>query len=158
MRKSNLLILLLILVFAITGYAREKFFTDINLILAQKHFNTSYPLPIAFYMSAFENMEVTTLVIFKYAFTAFFTLTFFLIGTYALGKITGDKGLQRIYLISYLIVMMLAVLSILAGYVLNNKVVDGEYTLSRWLMGIAQSPIICLILLASHKLAKSTQK
>ncbi|MDP3146184.1 MAG: hypothetical protein Q8N66_12305 [Bacteroidota bacterium] len=38
------------------------------------------------------------------------------------------------------------------GYFVNGRLQDDEYTVSRWLLGIAQSPIICLILIASEKL------
>jgi hypothetical protein len=50
----------------------------------------------------------------------------------------------------------LAALSMIYGYFVNGRLQDDEYTLSRWLMGIAQSPIICLILLASEKLYQKT--
>ena len=46
----------------------------------------------------------------------------------------------------------LAGLSMIYGYFINGRLQDDEYTVSRWLMGIAQSPIICLILIASEKL------
>ena len=71
-------------------------------------------------------------------------------------KLTAGKYLSKILVYSYLILFMLAGLSLLAGYFINGRLQDDEYTLSRWLMGIAQSPIICLILLASEKLYHKT--
>jgi hypothetical protein len=42
------------------------------------------------------------------------------------------------------------------GYFVHGVLDKDEYTLSRWLMGIAQSPIICLILTASEQLYKKS--
>jgi hypothetical protein len=46
----------------------------------------------------------------------------------------------------------------LYGYFVKQRLNHEEYTLSRWLMGVLQSPIICLILVASEKLYKPAEK
>ncbi|MBL7918146.1 MAG: hypothetical protein JNM96_07090 [Bacteroidia bacterium] len=46
----------------------------------------------------------------------------------------------------------------LYGYFVNNRLQDDEYTLSRWLVGIAQSPLIIIILVASYKLIETHDK
>jgi len=46
----------------------------------------------------------------------------------------------------------------LYGYFINNRLQDSEYTLSRWLLGIAQSPIVFIILFAANKLNNTLTK
>jgi hypothetical protein len=50
------------------------------------------------------------------------------------------------------VLLVVAGLSMAIGYGLSGTLKNDEYTLSRWLLGIAQSPIICLILLAAGNL------
>ena len=59
---------------------------------------------------------------------------------------------MRWVIYSYLILLTLAGLSMLFGVIVKQRLQDDEYTLSRWLLGIAQSPIITIVFLASYKL------
>ncbi|MGZ4089416.1 MAG: hypothetical protein ACXVNO_01760, partial [Bacteroidia bacterium] len=97
-----------------------------------------------------------TLYKLKYPFTLLFILFFGTLSFFAVRFILGTKKLWRWVVYSYLILLTLAGLSMLFGYVVNQRLADDEYTLSRWLLGIAQSPIICLILLAAENLYKKS--
>lgn len=77
----------------------------------------------------------------------YFSISYFLIR-----KIAATPFFNKILVYSYILITMLAVFSQLYGYLTHNRLTDDEYTLSRWLMGILQSPIICLILVASERL------
>ena len=57
-----------------------------------------------------------------------------------------------------MLLLTLAAITMLYGYIVNNRLQDSEYTISRWLLGIAQSPIIFLILIASQKLNNTLTK
>jgi hypothetical protein len=76
----------------------------------------------------------------------------------AIKKLSTEKKLPAFLIYSYLVLLFLAAISMLYGYFVKQRLQDDEYTLSRWLFGIAQSPIICLILLASEKLYLKTNK
>ena len=71
---------------------------------------------------------------------------------FAVRFIVGTKELWRCVVYSYLIVLTVAGLSMLFGYIVNQRLQDDEYTLSRWLVGIIQSPIVTIIIIASHQL------
>jgi hypothetical protein len=43
------------------------------------------------------------------------------------------------------------------AFFISKQLADEEYTLSRWLLGAAQSPVVCLFLLASEKLLLNQQ-
>jgi len=90
----------------------------------------------------------------KYPFTALSILLFGTLSFFAVRCILDTKKLWRWVVYSYLILLTLAGLSMLFGYLVNQRLQDDEYTLSRWLVGIIQSPIITIIIIASHQLLK----
>ena len=138
--------------FAFLGYLRENFFVYLNLIMYEKYYHSSSAVQIPQVMRMFEDFNYNYLYYFKYIFTIFWVLIFFAANYLALKKLTTQAVFSKILQYSYLLMLALAMLSMSYGYFLNGRLQDDEYTLSRWLMGIAQSPIICLILLASEKL------
>ncbi len=153
--KTNKLILFLIL-FGCLGYFREFFFVNLNNIMFQKYYNHT-DLPIPSVMHVFESFSYKTLYFSKYIYTAVWVAIFFLANYMAIKTLCTQKILLKFLIYSYLILLSLAAIAMLYGYFINGRLQDDEYTLSRWLLGIAQSPIICLILIASEKLyPKST--
>jgi hypothetical protein len=44
------------------------------------------------------------------------------------------------------------------NYLINNQFNGDEYTFSRWLMGIAQSPLVAFYIIASSTLYNKFQK
>lgn len=45
----------------------------------------------------------------------------------------------------------------LYNYLINNQLGGDEYSFSRWLMGIAQSPLVAFFIIASGKLYNKFQ-
>jgi len=88
----------------------------------------------------------------KYPFTILSILLFGCLSYFSVRFILGTKKIWRWVVYSYLILLTLAGLSMLFGYIVNQRLQDDEYTLSRWLVGIIQSPIITIIIIASHQL------
>jgi hypothetical protein len=107
-------------------------------------------------MHPFELFSYPVLYYSKYVYTVLFVASYFFLNRFTIKKLTGTAFLVRVLLYAYSIMLGLAALSMIYGYFVNGRLQDDEYTLSRWLMGIAQSPIICLILLASEKLYQKT--
>ncbi len=142
---------LFLFIFLCLGYFREFFFVQMNNILYQKYYGTQTALPVATIMSVFQRFSYSNLYYSKYLFTIAWVAVFYLANFYVLKKL-ADAPLIKYLNYAYIIMFVLGVLSMAYGLVVNNRLQDDEYTLSRWLMGIAQSPIICLILLASEKL------
>jgi hypothetical protein len=148
--------LLFILLFGIFGYLRERFFEHMNIILAAvyrgtdeyAHVHQSPPI----LMKPLLNWSYPTLYYSKYPFTLLWIVLFWILSFFALKKIAEVKKLTAFLHRSYLIMIGAAFISMAVGYLLNDTLKNDEYTFSRWLLGIAQSPLICLILLASEKL------
>lgn len=144
--------LLYLLLFALAGFIREYFFVNYNILLYYVYYPNMEPTHLSDFLKSFEQVPYATLYYLKYPFTLLWTLLFFLITHFAIKHLTGQPFLLRVNKLAYLLVLTLAGLSMLYGWLVNQRLDQDEYTLSRWLMGIAQSPIICLILLASEKL------
>lgn len=142
--------------FALLGYFREFFFVHLNIIMYEKYYNTTSPAPFPEVMNFFRRFSYGYLYYSKYVYTVLWLLAFLLINFLAVKKLTGNSYLVKILFYTYITMFVLAVISMLYGYFINGRLQDDEYTLSRWLMGIAQSPIICLILIASEKLYTKT--
>jgi len=155
-------IILFFLIFGITGYLRERFFEHLNIILAGLYRNTDeYALigiKMPTVMRPFSQMSYAALYYSKYLFTLIWSIIFFIISYFALKKLASNKNILKFLTWSYLLLLILAGISMAIGYLINSTLKNDEYTFSRALLGIAQSPIICLILLASQKLySKSTK-
>jgi hypothetical protein len=149
-------ILIFLVLFGIVGYLRERFFEHINIIYASvyrgKDEYAVIHVKMPWIMIPFSKMSYPAIYYSKYIFTVIWIAIFFTISFFALKKLSQYKNILKILIYSYSLLLILAGISMLAGYIINNTLKNDEYTLSRWLLGIAQSPIICLILLASQKL------
>jgi hypothetical protein len=144
-------LLIILFLFWLTGYVREFFFVNLNSIMYEKYYgHTSLPVPTS--MQLFTHFSYKTLYFSKYIYTLVWVIVFYLLGSFSIRKLSGEKKLIAFLTYSYLILLLLAGTSMVYGYFVKERLQDDEYTLSRWLLGIAQSPIICLILLASEKL------
>lgn len=151
MNKTRWIIFFLFL-FGCLGYLREFFFVHLNIILHQKYYGSVSPVPVPEIMKVFSRFSYGSLYYSKYVYALVWTAVFFSANYFALKKLTDNRYLIRVLIYAYCIMLGLAAISMAYGYFVNQRLQSDEYTLSRWLLGIAQSPIICLILLASEKL------
>jgi len=150
--------ILFLFVFACLGYFRESFFVYLNIIMFEKYYTSVSPVPAPPVMDIFKGFSYTTLYYSKYVYTLIWILLFFCANYLALKKLTATPYFFKVLFYTYVLMLSLAALSMLYGFFVNGRLQDDEYTLSRWLMGIAQSPIICLILVASEKLYNKSFK
>lgn len=148
--KIRWLVTFLVL-FWLLGYLREYFFVNLNNIMYQKYYgHTTLPIPNS--MQYFLSISYGSLYYSKYLYTLVSILLFFGLSYLAVKKLSPGEKLAFFLAYSYLILLILAGISMVYGYFINNRLQDDEYTVSRWLLGVTQSPIICLILIASEKL------
>lgn len=147
----------LIAVFVSLGYVREFLFVHINVLIYEKYYHHTSEAPFPAIMNVFRVFDYETLYYSKYFFTLLFVALFLAANYYSVNYFTKKARLSKLVIYIFAMLLLISALSMLYGYFVNGHIVDDEYTLSRWLMGIAQSPIICLILIASEKLyLKST--
>lgn len=154
MKVKHLIIFLIL--FAVVGYFRERFFEHLNIIMAgvyrgkDEYALIGIKMPAV--MSVFSTWDYGTLYYSKYIFTVAWVIVFYGVSYFTIKTTLNLRILLRSLLFAYIILMLFAGLSMAIGYGVNGTLKNDEYTLSRWLLGIAQSPIICLILLAAGNL------
>lgn len=150
-------ILIFIFLFGCLGYFREYFFVNLNNIMYQKYYGHT-DLPMSSLLSFFKLFSYNTLYFSKYFLTLLWIGLFYVVNLFCLKKMSEQKILLKILTYTYILLLILAAVSMMYGYFINKRFQDDEYTISRWLLGIAQSPIICLILMASEKLNTKPNK
>lgn len=154
----KLKILFIFLLFGIVGYFREFFFVQLNVILYQKYYNQiNEGVKLSYFMKYFHQFNYSTLYYSKYIFTLVSVGLFYGLNYMALYTLNHKKNIKFLKF-CYLVLLTLASVSMLYGYLINNRLQDDEYTLSRWLLGIAQSPIVFIILVAANELNNTLNK
>lgn len=147
---------LFIILFAVLGFSREFLFVNINNQLYKLYYHQSdilLPKILAF-LSSF---DYSTLYYSKYFLTVFFFFAYICVSFFAVKLICSDKKFSRLIIYIYSLLLLLAGLTMIYNYFINNSLSGDEYTFSRWLMGIAQSPLVAFFVLASHSLYTKIQ-
>ncbi len=142
-----------ILIFAILGFSREFLFVNMNNQLYKLYYgNSKVPLPKS--IRFIESFDYTTLYYIKYPLTVFYYLAYFFTTYFAVKMICGDKKFTKWIIYIYALLLILSCISMTYNYLVNNQLNGDEYTFSRWLMGIAQSPLVAFFAIASSTLYK----
>jgi hypothetical protein len=154
--KLALKYVLFIGLFALLGFSREFLFVNINnqlFKLYYGHSNLSLPASLSF----IGTMEYSKLYYLKFALTIVFYLAYFAVSLLAIKLIANDKKINRWVIYIYVLLLILAGLTMLYNYIMHNQLDGDEYTFSRWLLGIAQSPLVAFFMIASATLYKKFQ-
>ncbi|MDQ3046980.1 MAG: hypothetical protein M3R27_05480 [Bacteroidota bacterium] len=152
--KKNFLLSLIILLLLILGYYRDFLFKQINAMLKAWDFEMDYAMP--FPWRFLENYYYDTIVNFKWLLTIVFTILFLLVSMLAIHLIFRNKKFLRITVLSYVAVTVISALFAGIGILSESSSVK-MYELARYLMGMAQSPVILMILIPAFKLSSREQ-
>ncbi len=156
LNKTSWLILFL-LFFSGLGYFREFIFVHYNNVMYQVYYHSDSHLETPGFLQFLFQVPYAKLYYFKYPMTIVFASLFFLLNLWAVKKLSSGALKTKFVFYAYAVLIFIAALSMAYAFFFTKKLADDEYTLSRWLLGVAQSPIICLFLLASEKLISNTQ-
>ena len=154
--KNSLKYIIFIAIFAILGFSREFLFVNTNNQLFKLYYhNADIKVPAS--LDFITHIEYSTLYYLKYVFTIIYFSAFLLTSYFAVKIICQNKknALWIIYI--YAILLVLSGISMAYNYLINNQLNGDEYTFSRWLMGIAQSPLVAFFMIASRKLYNKFQ-
>lgn len=150
--KTVLLVLLFLALQAIAGFGRDSFFVQINNILYMKFYPESERVPISSFMQIFNQLNYQNLYYLKFPLTLLWTLLYYALNYVTIRAFVRSKAVIKGFTIMYVLLVALAIVSVAYGYLMYNNLEKDEYTLSRWLMGIAQSPLPALLFIASSTL------
>ena len=154
--KTSLKYLLFITLFAFLGFTREFVFVNLNSRLYSLFYkHDDFLLPNS--LSYFNQFDYSTLYFIKYPLTVLYFLAYFFASYFTIKQLGSHKKIAQTVTYIYLILLALASISMLYNYFINKQFDGDEYTFSRWLMGIAQSPLVAFFVLASSKLYNKFQ-
>jgi len=154
--KTSVKYIVFIGIFAALGFSREFLFVNINSQLYSLYYHHStYIFPDG--LSFLKGFDYSTLYFLKFPFTILYFLAYFFTSYLAAKKICLDKknALWVIYI--YALLLVLSGISMAYNYIINNQLNGDEYSFSRWLMGITQSPLVAFFVIASGKLYNKFQ-
>lgn len=154
--KNSLKYIFFIFIFAILGFSREFLFVNINNQLFKLYYhNEDIKIPPS--LNFITTFDYSTLYYLKYPFTVTYFLAYFFTSYFAVKLICNDKKNAKWIIYIYAILLVLSSISMAYNYLINNQLNGDEYTFSRWLMGIAQSPLVAFFMIASSKLYNKFQ-
>ena len=151
LKNKYLLFFIFCLLFGALGLFREYFFGYYNNALYFMY-NGETTVPVDGFFKIFLSLSYKTAYYLKYVFTVTFFILFFTLSYFCLKLLLGDKKILKWFTYSYLVLLLLSMVLMLWAYFVSVNLESDEYSVSRWLMGIAQSPLPVLIFLATSKL------
>lgn len=154
--KNSLKYIFFITVFALLGFSREFLFVNTNNQLFKLYYhNEDIKIPES--LEFITHFQYSTLYYVKYLFTIIYFLAYLLTSYFAVKHICLNKKNTQWVIYIYAILLVLSGISMAYNYLINNQLNGDEYTFSRWLMGIAQSPLVAFFMIASSKLYNKFQ-
>ena len=154
--KNSLKYIFFITIFALLGFSREFLFVNTNNQLYKlyyRHEDIKIPESLDF----ITHFQYSTLYYLKYLFTIIYFLAYLLTSYFAVKHICLNKKNTQWVIYIYAILLVLSGISMAYNYLINNQLNGDEYTFSRWLMGIGQSPLVAFFIIASSKLYNKFQ-
>ncbi len=143
--------LLFIVLFALLGFSREFIFVNINSHLYNLYYQRQeHTLPPS--MLFLLNYNYKIIYFSKYALTIAYFLAYFMTSYFAVKIICNTKSFSRWIIYIYALLIFCSSIIMLYNYLFKHQYNGEEYTLSRWIMGIAQSPLVAFFMIASHTL------
>lgn len=148
-RKFSILSLIVLLILVL-GYYRDFIFKGVNAIIQAKELNVSYTAASS--LQFLHTYPIPFLLKLKWTLTLIFSVIYLGITLFTIHFIFRNPKFNRITIITYLTVGFISGVFMLTGYVFTG-LSDKMYEFSRYLMGMAQSPIILMILIPGFKLS-----
>ena len=154
--KNSIKYLFFLGLFATLGFSREFLFVNINNQLFKLYYhNPDIKIPDS--LTFITIVDYSTLYYSKYPLTILYYLAYLAVTYFAVKNICSDKKISKWVIYIYAILLVLSGISMAYNYLINNVLNGDEYTFSRWLMGIAQSPLVAFFMIASSKLYNKFQ-
>jgi hypothetical protein len=148
--KKYILLLLIVCILLLLGYFRDFVFKTINALLQAKQYDALFTSPPT--LQFLDGYSARELIKLKWVLTLLFTFVYWGITLFTIKIVFDKKKFNRLTNGVYIVVLLLSGLLMLLGYAFNG-LAEHMYEPSRYLMGIAQSPVILMILIPAFKLS-----
>jgi len=118
-------------------------------------YETDYPMPA--HLDFFEQLEYDTVVNLKWVFTIFFSFVFYLISHFTIKHLFENKQYTKIT--GYAFLGLISVSAFFMGIgVISSSLSERMYEFARFIMGIAQSPLVLMILIPAFILTEKEKQ
>ena len=153
-KKTLLIVIFSILGFFFLGYFRDFIFVNINdalYYIAHNEFKLQHGVDDR--MQFLFNFSYKQLYYFKWLLTVIFSGFYFLVSFYTLKFLFPGKNIFKPLVIIYSFLLALSCFVTLIGILLHDN--TWTYKISRFLMGIAQSPLPIMLIIFAINLLKT---
>lgn len=149
--KTVISIIIISILLILTGYLRDSIFKTINALLRSWDLEQDYFIPP--FLSFLENFEYETLENLKWLLTLLFSILYLILSIFAIKLVFKDRKYIKIAIFTYVGIIILSGIFIISGYLFTSTS-EKMYEFARYLMGMAQSPIVLMILIPTFKLSE----
>lgn len=118
-------------------------------------YDMDYPMPT--HLSFFEQLEYTTVINLKWFFTLLFAFLFYVISHFAINSQFSNKSYNRITLFVFAGLTLFSAFFIGIGFVAST-LSERMYEFARFLMGLAQSPLVLMVLIPAFMLVEKEKQ
>ena len=137
--------------FAFLGFSKEFLFVNINNQLYKTYYKNN-DIIISKSLTFLSKYSYETLYYSKYPLTILYYILYFIVSFYSVKIICDNKKITIWIVYIYSLLFTLSSITMLYNYVINNQLSGEEYTFSRWLMGIAESPLVAFFTISTSAL------
>lgn len=149
--SRNIALIFLAVSIILSGYLRDSIFKSMNALLRAWDLDQDYYLPK--FLSFLQEYEYDTIVNLKWLLTVLFSILYLFFSILAVKLLFNDRKHFKITLLIYLGILIVSGLFITTGFIFESTS-EKMYEFARYLMGVAQSPIILMLLIPAFKLAE----
>ena len=149
--KNILFYAFIIACMLILGFYRDFVFKNINALLQAWDHDMDYAMPHS--LRFFSSCEYDTIVNIKWLLTLAFSIAYLGISFAVIRFMFHNNTYNRITIASYGGIILVSALLILTGFIFKGSS-EKMYEFSRYLMGMAQSPVVVMILIPAFKIAE----
>jgi hypothetical protein len=133
------------------GYYRDFVFKTINGLIKAWDFDVDYVIPPS--LKFLENYPYDTLLTIKWLLTLLFSIVYLIITLIAIRMLFNSSKYSRIAIGTYIGIILFSGIFILLGYLFHSTS-EKMYEFARYFMGLAQSPVILMILIPAFKISE----
>ncbi|MBL7889107.1 MAG: hypothetical protein JNL24_06120 [Bacteroidia bacterium] len=153
MQKKNKYFVLLLIVTLIVfiSFYRDYFFRTVNAMLLAWDYEMDYPMPA--HLRFFESFDYDAVLNLKWLFTLVFAAVFYFISRYTIQYLFSNRNYNRIVLFAFAGLTVLSGLFMIIGWMVPSSL-ERMYEIARFLMGLAQSPVVLMVLIPAFMLAE----
>jgi hypothetical protein len=152
-RPDFLFITVIVIYLILIGFFREHVFVNVNYQSSKLFYHDSFDYSLPSDMKWLENFSYKQLYYFKFPLTFVFTLLYFLPAYLTVKRFFPGKKHPQLTLLVYAFLFILALFVFGIGLLFGGY--EKCYSVSRYLMGFVQSPLLMMILVPVFMITKT---